>query len=454
MIVRPRAVTVRAYQVGFGDCFLLTFHYAKLGDRHVLIDFGSTGAPPGFGDLVKVAKDIERECDGKLHAVVATHRHKDHISGFATGGGNPGAIIAACKPDVVVQPWTEDPNARPDAKRPTRLSTGSKALVSALHDMHAVARAILGEVPRLESLFDSTDIDEEEDAEPEADEQTPTRRRRRTLFKQLDFLGDDNLPNRAAIDNLIRMGKRRGARAFYVHTGSRSGLEAVLPGVKVTVLGPPTLEQTATIRSERQRDPDEYWHFQARANRLAASPQRQPLFPDAPLLGPSDRPKWSRWLLRRLRVNRGDQLREIVRILDKAMNNTSVILLFDTGKHKLLFPGDAQIENWQYALEQKRYRKLLQGVTFYKVGHHGSLNGTPKSVWNSFERRSRRPTAGRLKTMVSTMKGKHGDKRRSTEVPRATLVKVLEDESSYVTTEAIKAKRGKHGKLFEVDELA
>ncbi len=30
------------YPVGFGDCFLLGFHYAGYDDRFVLIDFGST----------------------------------------------------------------------------------------------------------------------------------------------------------------------------------------------------------------------------------------------------------------------------------------------------------------------------------------------------------------------------------------------------------------------------
>jgi hypothetical protein len=42
MTERPTGLTVRMYQVGFGDCFLLTFHYPKTGDRHVLIDFGSS----------------------------------------------------------------------------------------------------------------------------------------------------------------------------------------------------------------------------------------------------------------------------------------------------------------------------------------------------------------------------------------------------------------------------
>ena len=51
MAVAPKKLTIRAYGVGFGDCFLLTFHYAgKTGDRHVLIDFGTTQKPPKGGN--------------------------------------------------------------------------------------------------------------------------------------------------------------------------------------------------------------------------------------------------------------------------------------------------------------------------------------------------------------------------------------------------------------------
>ena len=39
---KPKKVSIAMYDVGFGDCFLLTFHYANGKDRHVLIDCGSS----------------------------------------------------------------------------------------------------------------------------------------------------------------------------------------------------------------------------------------------------------------------------------------------------------------------------------------------------------------------------------------------------------------------------
>jgi len=45
MARKPTRVELRSYQVGFGDCFLLSFVYGDDDKRHVLIDFGTTALP-------------------------------------------------------------------------------------------------------------------------------------------------------------------------------------------------------------------------------------------------------------------------------------------------------------------------------------------------------------------------------------------------------------------------
>ncbi|MCA9624593.1 MAG: hypothetical protein KC731_36465 [Myxococcales bacterium] len=408
-------MTVRVYQVGFGDCFLLTFNYPQ-SKRHVLIDFGTMGKPEDAGErlMERVATDIRERCDGKLHAVVATHRHKDHVSGFATRkkGDGPGDIIASCKPEVVVQPWTEDPKAQPDAKAPIRQRSARQAFVGALHDMQQVAEHALVQASGLRGVSKS-------------------------LQHQLAFLGEDNLGNASAVRNLMTMGKR----PHYVHCGSRSGLERLLPGVTTHVLGPPTLEQHEAMGRMRTRDNAEFWHLYAHATDGGPRPVTR-LFPKAKT---QRMPPYARWFRDRVRRARGESLLELVRSLDHALNNTSIILLFEVGGRRLLFPGDAQIENWEYVLHhapnRAAIRRKLEKVDFYKVGHHGSLNATPKTVWNSFAKRSPPTDAGRMRSVVSTMGGKHGSRHRDTEVPRRKLVEALEAETDFFTTQTLRGRR-------------
>lgn len=420
----PTKMTLRAYNVGFGDCFLLTFEYAK-SKRRILIDYGSTAAPKNADAdyMLKIALDIEEQCtdeDGvaRLDAVVATHRHRDHISGFSTEGVNTGGVIARLNPGLVIQPWTEDPEAQPKAEEATATTfTGgqpdAKAFIASLHNMNRMAGAI-AQASRNEHLGLSM-----------------------RMTAQMGFLGDNNLPNRSAVVNLMEMGQK--GRAAYVNFGSKSGLEAVLPGVKVHVLGPPNLKQTQSIKKEKDRDANEFWQFAAfwrfQAAAGAAAEEQTPLFPDAEAHEAHGIPANVRWFVGRAQKIRGEQLMELVRSLDTAMNNTSVILLFQVGGKSFLFPGDAQIENWQFALSQDSVKEMLKGVDVYKVGHHGSLNATPKSLWALFEHKHEEEVPGRLTTVVSTKPGKHGSVQSHTEVPRSTLVAELQKESDYFSTQ-------------------
>jgi len=422
MAKAPKSVTIRTYHVGFGDCFLVSFEYGPKSERHVLIDFGSTGFPKGVPKtrMMDIALDIKKRSGGKLHAVIATHRHRDHISGFATakGGKGTGDVIRSLKPDLVVQPWTEDPKLGTKATGPAGGSNGKIKKFGAGTVEHISALALMHEV---------------------ADHARSARNLPREMRNEVGFLGESNLANPSAVKNLMNMAEKKS----YVFCGSKSGLEQVLPGVKVDVLGPPTVKQTDTIKKQRSSDPSEFWQFQAGATRLAvpAGDTMPALFPrHLESRGPS-LPVNARWLAYHARTIRGEQLLGIVRMLDQQMNNTSTILLFQIGKKKLLFPGDAQIENWQFALNQKKYQTLLSSVNLYKVGHHGSRNATPKSLWKLFKNKSDKKTANRLLSLMSTMEGKHGDAHSHTEVPRATLVHELEHESDLFTTQQLKGKK-------------
>jgi hypothetical protein len=414
MAAGPLSVDVRSFQVGFGDCFLVSFRYERR-TRHMLVDFGSTDLPTTRGKgspgatasveehLTRVAREIAAVCgrDG-LAVLVASHRHADHISGFSTTGrgGGPGAIIRALRPRVVIQPWTEDPRAARDARRATTES--ERAYVRGLGAMNAIAE----EMVRRSAA--------------------PVRGLSQRALSQLGFLGRTNVANRSAVENLQAMGRAPGARAVWARHGTDLRLGRILPGVRVDVLGPPDLTQTEAIRRMRSADAAEFWHLASvamTAGRGRPSGRRR-----AAAL-----PAEVRWFCDRLEKADSAHLLEIVRQLDRELNNTSLILLIEACGRRLLFPGDAQLEPWLYALEDAKdaptTRERLAGVDVYKVGHHGSLNATPRrTLWSLFRKRGR-PGRDRLHSLLSTKAGKHGDPRSATEVPRRTLVEALERET-------------------------
>ena len=449
----PTAIRLFTYQVGFGDCFLLRFEYGKAA-RHVLIDLGSTAAPARQKkvDLRAVAEDIRARCGKRLDAIVATHRHRDHISGFA---GAPWKVLASLKPRLVVLPWTEHPRAATDAKLAPSGSDGRIGALSSAHarsldDMQAVAGSALRELGRRQPSNGSGARDEPgEDqlgASPSIgdegeDRPLPMVPFGKELTRQLRFLGEDNLKNPEAVGNLLSVPARD-----FVCFGSRTRLEQLLPGVKVRVLGPPTLVQSEAIRSMRRDDPAEYWQVMADAAARSAGPGGK-LFPRTRAVDTTRLPLETRWFLKRVDTVRGEELLQIVRVLDGVMNNTSVILLFEACGKKLLFPGDAQLEDWSYALSRPEVLKALRDVDVYKVGHHGSRNATPKTVWSAFRKKGPKR---RLLTFMSTRASLHGQGQSDTEVPRKALVAALEAESTLFSTQGLTAGKG----IVEETQLA
>ena len=407
-MAKPTKAILRAFNVGFGDCFLLSFVYSKTDSRNVLIDFGSTRPPVGAKSdhMETIARKIKELTGGKLHLVVATHRHKDHISGFATnvGGKASGNIIRDCKPDVVLQPWTEAPDIAEKA-------TGPAFVANALRNMSVVSQQVFNFASKI------------------SDRQLQASGFSLRERDYLRFAGENNISNKSAVMNLIKMGK---LKPKYLFAQAPLDLSKLLPGVTIDVLGPPTVKQHAEVAKQNPKNAEEYWHLAA-TNASTPAPGSKAKFPRY-VVKPTT---YGKWMKQRLDKMQRESLLSIVTALDDAMNNTSLILLFRCGGKSLLFPGDAQWENWQYALSQKKTVNLLKRVDVYKVGHHGSLNATPKSLWGLFSKKSTKHSGhGRLVSVMSTLHGVHGHS-PATAVPRETLVDELEHNSEHHSTESV-----------------
>jgi len=109
------------------------------------------------------------------------------------------------------------------------------------------------------------------------------------------------------------------------------------------------------------------------------------------------------------------------------------------GVKRMLFGGDAQIENWEYALKVADVEEnlaLLRQVDLYKVGHHGSRNATPRTLFNLWTEEA--TIDHPIVAMMSTKSGLHG-RHPETAVPRETLVTELSDRT--------------HGALLNSEEL-
>lgn len=357
-------LNVRMYKMGFGDCFLLTFG-GKTGrkrdaDVHVLIDCGSI--TEGSAQVSRVAQDVIATitpANGKprLELVVATHRHRDHVGGFkdpAWSGVEVGEVW---------MPWTED-RLDPAA---TRLRNRQSAFAMALSKAAAVAGMSEDDDP-----LDGTA------PPPGGDEKAASKRA--TYAMALNAL-----TNEKAMATLHTGFAGRPPRHFLPvkDVACEARKLAGLPGVRIHVLGPPRDE--AAMANMNPPDGSAYLRQRAAAadgetvNDAAAFPASWHLDRAAFDKG-HPRSTFSLDYQNKVDTIAEEPDGDLAAAIDRAVNNTSLILMFEVGDQWLLFPGDAQWGAWNAALTEPACRALLARTTFYKVGHHGSHNATPKEL--------------------------------------------------------------------------
>ena len=133
-------IRIRMYRTGFGDCFLLSFG-AVTSARHVLIDFGAH-AQGEIGTMDPIMDNLESATGRKLDLLIATHAHRDHISGF----GKFADRFAQFDIREVWLPWTDNPKdpaaaalERKHLALYDRLDKHLRAMASANDPLHAAA---------------------------------------------------------------------------------------------------------------------------------------------------------------------------------------------------------------------------------------------------------------------------------------------------------------------------
>jgi beta-lactamase superfamily II metal-dependent hydrolase len=333
------AVTIRMYNVGFGDCFLVTIPTTE-GDKRVLFDCGSMAKASKSIDQVAAQVIGDLPAGKRIDVVVCTHRHRDHITGFAKSGWEDVDV------GEVWMPWTEDP----DDPEATRIRDAQTKLAAAL-TRDAKARLA---VPGLSA---------DEQAELQAFAE---------LAANSDVLDE-------AMDTL-HAGFKGGhsiKRRFLPETEQSAKLvtsftSTLLPGVMIHVLGPSKSEDVI-----RNIDPPA-----GKSYLQIASAFDDPTVDDR---GPQ--PFSTDWIADGFVLPDDERKKiqgfshgfssQLAAALDDAVNGTSLMLIFEIKGKYFLFPGDAQWGTWDEALKNAKFKDLLRRVSFYKIGHHGSHNATP-----------------------------------------------------------------------------
>ena len=347
-------VTVRMYNVGFGDSFLVTVTRGKITWR-MLVDCGVFPAGqtrPISQSAQMIVEDLAALAPAgsppHLDVVVATHHHVDHISGFADPAWTRVQV------DDVWVPYVEDRDD-PDGKilrgELTVAAHNLRGLIATARmrlsaaDDGARAKLAVAEVFAVNS----------EGADPATDRLLG---RNDTTF--LNKPVPRYVPDRDPDENVI---------------------PTTVPGVTAHILGPSRDPNDV----KRMKPPKSVAWLKAAADERPADADTRPLF-DGVFAVPLSRadpdiPASLRETLASLdleSVSNAEELLAAAAILENSVNNTSVYFVLDVRGTRLVFVGDSQHGAWEHVLNDPEALKLVTDPAFYKIGHHGSHNATPQ----------------------------------------------------------------------------
>ncbi len=402
-----KKLRIRMYNVGFGDSFLIEFP----GMKTMLVDAGfhsqGKGAFGGNELAQQIAEDVEDVSgERRIDVIVATHRHQDHVFAFNS------KVWDTVEVGEVWLPWVEDP-ANAEAASLWKKQSGFAAQFAT-----ALPGLALGADERSEIEFILWNAGAE--------------------LASADLRGVMSAwSNKSALERLLSgFRKRDRARPRFLPTKKRfpETFEcAAIPGLKVHVLGP-ARDPELIEELDPEKDGETY-----RALALLAAEATGPGFgvtQNSPFdaiweVRNDELPLQSPILSQDERIRIADLARGVDALfaaekLDGMINSTSLVLVLEYGKARLLMPGDAEWGTWKRILQNEEAVDLLRGATFAKLGHHGSHNATPKSLVEEC-------FSTGMRAMISTQQG-HGRYRNN--IPLEELLDaLLEKQVAYARSD-------------------
>jgi hypothetical protein len=319
-----------------------------------------------INDLKAVAGEAR---EPRIDVLIATHRHQDHIYAFNSEKWNEVEV------GEVWLPWVED------RKNKTAMRLWKKQNRFALQLAGALPGFALSAVDRSDVEFMLWNAGVEVAGVAEA------------------------WSNSAALDCLHEGFKHRD-RALPRFLPEKEDFPEsfetpALPGVRVHVLGPPR-DPDLISELDPEADGETYRALALRAAREGGN------------IGPAEAAPFDEaWQVRdndggfRLEPDEVGRLNDLAQsadallaaeTLDGMINSTSLVIVLQVGKARLLLSGDAEWGTWKRILADTEARTLLRGVTFFKVGHHGSHNATSKTLVEAVLPRE-------IPAMISTQEG-------------------------------------------------
>jgi hypothetical protein len=375
------AVRIRAYNVCFGDCILVSWDEADR-EHHAWVDFGNFHNDPN--DVFKVVYgDVLARTGGRLDLLMITHRHLDHLEGFHTFRNR---IPNDFQVDRVWHAW----------------------VTPATDGMFELASRTLTSLLPAELRFDS-DVISRIYANNLA---IATKRRMEDIagvfpassvfriHRQLDLDATGARPPAMERMRIDVLAPEKESNLYLMplaeHLAARQALDAYFDSWAPTEVSDlAAAPREATISAEAD---------------VAADPGADPLDPDP--LDPDAPPQFLKLadFARLRRLVRGGGL-DLLAAADKARNNTSIVTRWTYGDVSLLLTGDAELRSWDLI----RASGAALGSTLLKVGHHGSINASP--TWAFTEVFPTRRTGNAA--VLSTDPTRYTDEN---EVPKAEVV--------------------------------